>query len=87
MFEWFQMVRNVGDITRLATMSDTAFTKNTDKLRSHPSIEFRALCATRWAHITYPGEDRSSRAVEAYHLWGQPQDYMKFETFEATFSA
>lgn len=82
MFEWFQMIRNVRDITRLATMSDAAFKDNIDKLRAHRSIEFRALCAARWCHIAYAGEDRNAHTPEAWHLWARFEEYGKNEAFE-----
>jgi hypothetical protein len=64
-----ELERSTRDLVLLGGMSDSEFMASLGELRSHSSVEFRAVCAQRWAKITYPDRDFLTVEEEALNMW------------------
>jgi hypothetical protein len=64
------LTANTKQLTLLAGMTDDEFMSRAHELRAQNSLPFRAVCAQRWAKITYPDRDFLTVEEEAWRLWG-----------------
>lgn len=62
--------RQMPKIAALAGMTDSEFLARVDELRAEKSLHFRAVCAQRWAKLTYP-DDYQARESDAWLIWGE----------------
>lgn len=60
-------------LSALAGMSDSEFLSRMDELRAHPSTKLRAICAQRWAKITFPNKNYLDVEDDAWLVWGSTE--------------